>query len=121
MASMNLPVPPSGALDRPPPSPLNPTTPGDTQAFGGTQIPGLTPGGPPDAMKQATQMGMEIDRALLAFAELAPGDLPEIGQARKLLQAALAKILQAQGEPMAAAGSTGTQFPGGGMVAGAPF
>lgn len=73
-------------------------------------------------MKQVAQMGMEIDRALLAFSEMAPGDVPEIGQARKLLQAALAKILSQGGAPSTGSpGATGSQFPGGGLSSGNPF
>lgn len=88
----------------------------------GSGVPPMAPSGPApgDALKQVAQMGMEIDRALLAFSEMAPGDVPEIGQARKLLQAALAKILSGaagSGPP----GATGAQFPGGGMTSGNPF
>ena len=121
MAS-NMPVPPSGALDSPPPSPVNPPPGG---GFAGAGIPGTpSPSGPPggDQMKQVAQMGMEIDRALLAFSEMAPGDVPEIGQARKLLQVALAKILSSGGAPSTGSpGAVGQQFPGGGMTSGNPF
>src|SRR5260221_12183911 len=106
MAS-NLPVPPSGALDQPPPSPLNPPPGGGAAgSFGGAGVPPMSPGpSQADPMKQVAQMGMEIDRALLAFSEMAPGDVPEIGQARKLVQAALAKILSSSGQVTGAAGS----------------
>src|SRR5258706_5679572 len=124
MAS-NLPVPPSGALDQPPPSPLNPPPPGGDAppSFGGAGVPPMSPGpAQADPMKQVAQMGMEIDRALLAFSEMAPGDVPEIGQVRKLLQAALAKILSAGGgQVTGAAGSPGSQFPGVGLNSGQPF
>lgn len=121
----SLPFPPPGALDRPPPSPANPppasAAPPPQDGFAGTGVPGTPPPGPTDALKQLATMGMEIDRALVAFAEMVPGEVPEIGQARKLLQAALAKILASGGEQMTSPGGTGTQFPGGGMAAGIPF
>ena len=72
-------------------------------------------------MKQVAQMGMEIDRALLAFSEMAPGNVPEIGQARKLLQQAMAKILSGGGGEPSTPGSTGNQFPAGGLNSGRPF
>jgi hypothetical protein len=83
--------------------------------------PGGASGDPNDALKQIVTMGTEIDRALLAFSEMAPGNVPEIGQARKLIQAALAKILQSGGEAMTTPGSVGNQFPGGGLSSGNPF
>jgi hypothetical protein len=52
---------------------------------------------------------------------MAPGQVPEFGQARKLLQAGLAKLLTSGGGEAAAPGGTGSQFPGGGMVSGSPF
>jgi len=120
----SLPFPPPGALDQPPPSPANPApqAAGAPQGgFGGTGVPGTSPPGPTDALKQITTMGMEIDRALVALAEMAPGEIPEFGQSRKLLQAGLAKLLASGGEEMMSPGGTGTQFPGGGMAAGLPF
>jgi hypothetical protein len=72
-------------------------------------------------MKQFAAMGLEIDRAIVALSEMAPGQVPEFGQARKLLQAGLAKLLTSGGGEAAAPGGTGSQFPGGGMVSGSPF
>jgi hypothetical protein len=125
MASTPVPVPPSPALDGPPPSPANP--PG-APGYGG--VPGIppVPGGPeagaPDtAAKQLVSMGADIDRAILAMAQAAPGDIPEFAEARKLMQAGVAKLIAgaAGGGLGAASGATGAQFPGGGMSSGIPF
>lgn len=127
MAATPVPVPPSPMLDGPPPSPANP--PG-SPGYGGVQgipgppgaPPGSPEGGPDTAAKQLWQMGIEVDRAILALSQAAPGDIPEFGEARKLMQAGIAKLLSGKGAGLGApAGATGAQFPGGGMSSGVPF
>lgn len=67
------------------------------------------------------QLGTEVDRALLALASIAGDGAAEIGQARQLIQAGLAKYAAAQGGSGAAGGGSvsptavGNSFPGGGF------
>jgi hypothetical protein len=58
-------------------------------------------------------MAAEIDRALSALSE-AGGGIAEFGQARRMIQAGIAKLLQTQGTPDVALSptATGPQFPG---------
>lgn len=124
MAATPVPMPPSPQLDGPPPSPANP--PG-APGYGGVQGippaggPGGPPGGPDTAAKQLVQMGIEVDRAILALSQAAPGEIQEFAQARQLMQAGIAKLISGSGELGAPPGATGSQFPGGGMSSGMPF
>jgi hypothetical protein len=67
-------------------------------------------------------LGNEVDRALLALAGVAKDGAAEIGQARQLIQAGIAKYMAAQGQMSGGSGSNapsptaiGNTFPGGGF------
>lgn len=94
----------------------------------GPESPPLVAGqGAPDASaadsqklsaQQVMTLGNEVDRALLALAGVATDGSKEIGQARQLLQAGIAKYMAAQGAAgtgAASATATGERFPGGGF------
>lgn len=68
--------------------------------------------------QQVMTLGNEIDRALLALAGVAKDGSKEIGQARQLIQAGIAKYMAAQGAAGAQSApptTTGASFPGGGF------
>lgn len=100
-------------LGAPPPSPANP--PMGMGAM--TPQPGAPPPGSPAPAespdKALVAMGSEIDRALSALAEVSGGS-PEFAEARRLIQAGIAKMLQgmATGSTGASPTSAGSPFPG---------
>lgn len=78
------------------------------------------PGGGGRDPKQIAQdvmaMGNELDRALLAMTRIITTGQEELGQARKLIQAGLAKYLSSVGSAASASPTAvGPSFPGGGF------
>lgn len=106
-------------MDSAPPAPMAPGA-GAPPLVAGQ---GAADASPQDTAKlgvqQVMNLGNEVDRALLTLAGLP--DFPgakEIGQARQLIQAGIAKYVSAQGEVGAGAAQpteVGARFPGGGF------
>lgn len=118
---MASPPPPGPPLDTSPPAPT-PAGPGSPPLVAG---PGAaTAADPQQAARQQLQqvmnLGNEVDRAMLALTQVL-GDTgsAEVGQARQLLQAGIAKYAAARaGEGNSGAlspVSVGNRFPGGGF------
>lgn len=110
-----------------PPGPPDGPTGATNIPAGPPGSPGLVegqPGGndPAKGMAQAvTTMGAEVDRVLMAMAEAMPTSGPELEQARKLIEQAIAKFLaQTLQAPAASPTAVGGQFPGGGFSSGRP-
>lgn len=108
--------PPGPPLDSAPVAPT-PPGPGAPPLVVGR---GAATADPQAAAKQEAQrvlqLGTEIDRALLALAQVAGAGAKEIGQARQLIAAGLAKYAAEKGD-LGATNPTalGNSFPGGGF------
>ena len=115
------------SLDQPPPAPPLSGAPGtgmsptpQAQGFGGLAPGGQSMGGlTPEIVQGVMQMGAQIDQSLVALAQAVPIGAAEFQQAQQLIQAGLAKFLQA-GAGATTPTATGTAFPGGGFQSGMP-
>ena len=101
------------ALNGPPPSPVNPQSPGGPAGFGGlAPAPTGSAEGDGGALKAVVSMGADLDRGISALAA-AIGGSDQIMQAKQLLQSALANFLAAgPGAMTASPTAPGSQFPG---------
>lgn len=104
---------PAAGLNSPPPSPVNPQSPGGPAGFGGlAPSPVGSEEGDGGALKAVVSMGADIDRGISALAQ-ATGGSDDLMQAKQLLQSHLAKFLAAgPGALTASPTAPGSQFPG---------